>query len=499
MAARDSLHRKAARLAAEAKRRAETKAFLNYEHLLFPEQRAFIEDPAQLVLASCGRRGGKSFGIMAKLVKTAHEYPGCTVFYVTNTRRQAERGFWNQALQPFLKATGIQAKLNQNELTCTFTNGSRILCGGANDSAEIENYRGTKTPLAVFDEAQSFRPFLRTLIEDIFLPQTVDFGDAGQMLMTGTPNPYCTGFFHDAAHGKPETKGWSVHHWTMFENPHIPDPEGWLKRYVDQKGLTMTSPRIRREYFGEWIRDTEGLVYPVSDRMLLDELPDLEGWSFVLGIDLGYVDATAFATMAYHPDYAQAILVESHQQTQMLPDSVAAHVEALMESYDYESIVADAGGLGKPYVETMIQRHGLPVEAAQKTQKGSAVEHFRGDLQSGVLKIFRPGNEEWLHDASQYAYNYGKIDKAKHGGMALRADVLFDDRTPDHLLDAGLYAHRKCRQWLNSGARIPKAGTREALEAAEEAMWAGLSEADLRARRDWDSLQDELFADEALF
>lgn len=487
----EALRRKAARLAAEAKRRSETTQALDYEQLLFPEQRAFISDPAPMVLACCGRRSGKSYGIMGKLTKTAHRWDGCTVFYITNTRRQAERGFWNQSLLPFLKSTGIPHKLNQNELTCTFGNGSRILCGGANDSAEIENYRGTKTPLAVFDEAQSFRPFLKTLVEDIFLPQTADFGKDGQMVMTGTPNPFAAGYFYDAISGK--EGGWAKHNWTMFQNPHMPEPHEWLNRYMHLKGLTLTSPRIRREYFGEWVRDTEGLVFPFQDRMLLSELPDMEGWQYVLGMDLGYVDATAFVVLAYHEVACRILVVESHQGTRMIPDAVAAHVEALAETYDFEAIVADAGGLGKPYVETMVQKYGLPVEAAQKTQKLTAIEHLNGDMLAGVFQVYQPANEELLHDAKLLTWNYGKIDKARFGGNVLRADVAIDDRTPDHLLDAMLYAHRKCRAWLNTGEREPARGTPEWEERMEEEMWEMQF---APARR---GLQDETLPDEVLF
>jgi hypothetical protein len=488
----------AARLHREAEKRKKAIQSLDYSTLCFAPQRAFVEDPAQLVAACCSRRAGKTFGIMAKAVKTAHKFPGCTVFYVTNTRRQAERGFWNQGLLPFLRETGIQAKLNQNELTCTFTNGSRILLGGANDAQEIENYRGTKTPLVILDEAQSFRPLLRYLIDEIFLPQTADYGTEGQIVMTGTPNAFAVGYFYEALHDLEDAKGWSKHGWTFFENPHMKDPREWLKRYMAQKGLTEESPKILREYFGQWVRDGEGLVYPQMQRCVITEMPDLTGWSFVLGMDLGYVDATAFVILAYNPRLAQIVVVESHQEQHMIPDRVAAHVEALMGEYDFEAIVADAGGLGKPYVETMIQKYGIPVEAAQKTQKLAAIEHLGGDLSAGVLKVFRWGNEELLHDASLYSWNFGKIDKAKFGGMRLRADVAIDDRTPDHLLDGMLYAHRKCMAYLNTGERDgPTRGSLEWQAQQEDELWDQIRESD-EDREAWD-LRSELLVDEALF
>lgn len=498
--------RRAEALLRRARREQAAAQLLSGADLTFGPQSRFVDDRSQLVAACCSRRSGKSWGLMVKALRACERFPGCTVFYVTNTRRQAERGFWNQVLLPFLggdATTGrppIPHHLNKNELTCTFPNGSRILLGGANDSAEIETYRGSKTPLAILDEAQSFRPLIKTLAEDVFLPQTADFGSAGQIVMTGTPNPFAAGYFHDAVTGSGEEKGWSVHGWTFFDNPHMPDPRAWLERYCAKKGLTLESPRIQREYFGRWVRDTQGLVYPFPSHSILDRSPDLEDgdWRYVLGLDLGYVDATAFVTVAYEPSLARIVVLDSHQKTEMIPDAVAAHVEGLLEEYDYESIVADAQGLGKPYVETMIQKYGLPVEAAKKSDKLTAIEHCRGDIQAGVLQVVRWTNQELLHDASLFCYNFDKIDKAKAGGLRLRADVALDDRTPDHLLDAMLYAHRKCAAYLNTGVRGgPTPGSREWNEAREEALWEAVREGD-EPRAPWDP-RDELLPDGALF
>lgn len=500
--------RRARRLLEEAKKRADAKNAVDFEKLLFGPQRDFVSDPRQLVVACCSRRAGKTWGICVKLVRTALEMPGVTVFYVTNTRRQAERGFWNQALKPFLLDLGFtvgntdasDVKVNQNELTATFKNGSRILLGGANDAAEIENYRGTKTPLVILDEAQNFRSFIKTLVDDIFIPQLLDYGDKGQILMTGTPNAACHGYFYDALHGKEGAEGWVRHGWTMFENPHLPEPKKFLANYLKRKGWAESDPKVRREFFGEWVRDSSGLVYPIRDVNIIDELPEdiRTAWSFVLGLDLGYVDATAFVVLAYNERIARTIVVESYQKTKLIPDAVAVEVEHLDEIYGFEAIVADTGGLGKAYSETMIQKYGIPVEAAEKRNKNAAIEHLNGDLRSNALQVYRPGNEELLHDASLLSWNYDKIDERAFGGHTLRDKLAIDDRTPDHLTDAMLYGHRKCRGYLYSGEPdAPEEGSSAWWEAQEEKFWAEVAASD-EPRDPWD-LRDEELVDEALF
>jgi hypothetical protein len=513
--ARSAADRRRLRLIREARRRQETKKAVDFENLLFGPQHGFITDPNQLVLACCSRRAGKTWGICVKLVQTALELPGCTVFYVTNTRRQAERGFWNQALLPFLRELGfsigntkdVDVKLNKNELTAEFKNNSRILVGGANDAGEIENYRGSKTPLVVIDEAQNFRAFLSVLVDEVFLPQLVDYGDRGQVLMTGTPNAACHGYFYDAAHGRMsevgdggKEVGWSVHGWTMFQNPHLPDPESFVSRMMKRNGWDRSYPKLRREYYGEWVRDSSGLVYAFRDVNLLETAPDglFDGdWSFVLGIDPGYVDATAFVVLAYNPSTARTLVVESFQKTKLIPDGVAVVVDQLQERYDFEAIVVDSGGLGKAYVETMVQKYGIPAEAAEKSRKVAAIQHLTGDIAAGVFQVLKPTNEDLLHDASLLSWNYDKLDKYKHGGLVAHGALDVDDRTPDHLTDAMLYAYRKCRGYLNTGRRDgPAFGTAEYYERLEEEIWDEVREADAGPR---DGIEDELFVDEPLF
>lgn len=504
--------RRAAKLLREAQRRASADQGIDLASELFGPQRAFVEDPSPFVVACCSRRAGKTYGICSKLVDAALRRPEVTVFYVTNTLKQAKRVMWTQNLKPFLRKSGLKVgnrpgddvKLNETELSATFRNGSKIILGGANAADEIETYRGTKTPLVVLDEAQSFRPFIKYLIDDIFVPQLMDY-KGSQLLMTGTPNASCHGYFYNAVHGIGDDGGWSTHGWTFLENTKLEqDPEEWLAAYLKRKNWTRDDPKVRREYLGEWVRDSDGLVFPLRDHNVVDELPDFEeegGWSWVLGIDPGYVDATAFVVIGYHQETARAIVVESFQAERLIPDAVAARVLELSERYDFEAIVVDTGGLGKGYSQTMIEKYGIPAEAAQKTEKNLSIELLNGDLRAGVLTIYGPGNPELLHDMSLLSWNYDKIDATAHGGRKPYELVRVDDRTPDHLTDAMHYAYRKARAYLYTGEiEGPRPGTREYELAYEDELWAEQAEIlSRRGRSGWAlELEEGLPVDEAL-
>jgi hypothetical protein len=489
-----SEERRLKKLVAEAKKRKETQERLDFDRpgLLFGPQRAFVQDENHLVVACCSRRGGKTHGIAIKILKTAYKFPGSMVFYITNTRRQAKRVFWDLTLIPLLRDLNIPAHLNQNELTCTLPNGSMIVLGGANDAAEIENYRGSKTPLVVIDEAQSFRSYIQVLVEEIFEWQTMDYN--GQIYVTGTPNAACYGYFHDICHGKKQ--GWSHHHWTFRDNPHLKGKDKFLAD-LKARGVKETDPKFMRESLGLWVRDTSGLVYAIENENILDSIPDWSDYGYVLGIDFGYTDATAFVVNGYSVLEGKIVTLESYEKTKLIPSAAAEEVELLRTKYDFESIVGDMGGLGKAYGEEMSQRFQIPIVPAEKQRKASAIELVNGDLRTKTLLVYEDGNRQLLEDSRLLQWNYDKLDEAQREGKARvdRLQLKIDDRTPDHLLDAWLYGYRECRAYIHE-APGRKLSPKEAQEAAESSMWERLM---APPTSPWDLTTEGLAGDEPLF
>lgn len=480
----------AQRVLQEAVRRAKQLGKIDFRSLSFPKQLAFIEDPSHLIVAACGRRGGKTYGVALLLLDTAQRRDKCQVFYITLTRPSAKRNMWPYLLMmnDMLK---LEATFNYAELSMTLKNGSKIILGGANDEGEIERYRGIAmgSPLFVLDEAQAFRPFLKSFITQVLQPATMDCN--GRIVMIGTPNAHCIGYFHDAYNGVEGAEGWSKHHWTSLDNTSLTEPLKWIEENVLKlRNVSIDDPGVQREFFAKWVKDSSGLVYPIPGHAIIDELPDgINDWRYVLGMDVGYVDATAFVTMAYSIDAHKVVTVGSHQRSEMIPSAICAEVDRLATEYDYERIVIDPGGGGKFIVEELRKRWDLPAQVAQKRAKVAAIDVLNGDLRSGVMQIVRDSNEDLLHDASLLQWNYERA--AKKGGAHLNLKnkelVTVDDRTPDHLLDAQLYAHRDCAAYLhNDEHNPPKPGTREDFDAQEKALWAAAQKSvEDREKQDW--------------
>lgn len=423
----------AKRIIEEAAKRAAKRKSLDPESLLFGPQKKFVEDMSRNKVAVCSRRAGKSYSIAFMLLTHAMKHERSINPYITLTRDSGKDILW-PALHDLNDKLSLKLRFRENTGDIILPNKSKIIIRGADDRRQIEKLRGPKYPIAVVDEAQGFPHFLHDLIEDVLEPATLDYD--GQIVVTGTPNSACAGAFYELT---TQSEGWSVHSWTLRENPHIPGVEDWLERKRKQKGWDDNHPTYLREYCGVWIRDASCLVFEYSPKLnLISEVPfeEADDWAFVLGIDLGFNDPTAFVVMAYSQDIRQAFVVESYKESGLIPSAVAARVESFLERYPFTRIVADTGGFGKGYAEEMKKRFAIPVVAAQKNNKQSYIELINGDFRTGGLQVCGDSNTALLEEVSLLQWD---LDRMERGKM-----IMDRRRFQNHLCDAMLYAWREC-------------------------------------------------------
>lgn len=423
----------------ELQRRAGPLARLKPEKILFGPQLAFVEDRSHMKVAVCSRRAGKSFSVAYMLLESALRHEREIVPYITLTRESAKNILW-PAMYAIDKQIGIGLKFHENTGDIVLPNKARIVLRGCDDQKQIEKLRGPRYPRVVIDEAQAFPGFLEMLIDDVLEPATIDF--KGQIIVTGTPNASCRGVFYEMAEGKLQG-GWSQHNWTLRDNPHLGDVEGWLDRLRKRRGWNEQHPTYLREYCGKWVRDVSGLVYKIDSELngtwkFEPEYP--EAWSYVLGIDLGFNDPTAFAVLAYNDTTGEVVVVESYKEAGLIPSAVAAKVERFMEEYDFVKIVADSGGFGKGYVEEMKASFQIPVFAAEKADKVGFIELMNGDLVSGAMKIVRHSNQNLWDEMTLLQWQMDKMDRGKF--------VEDRKRFHNHICDAVLYAWKECQHHM---------------------------------------------------
>ena len=419
---------------------------------LFPEQLEFINDPSSFKTALCSRRSGKTYASCYYLIETASKYPDSLSAYIALTRSSAKRLMWSE-LKRANRKYHIGMAFNNSELICTLPNKSQIVLTGANDEADIDKLRGSAYRLVILDEAASFGPHMEELVEEVLEPALIDHN--GVLAMIGTPNAACTGMFFRAT--TDDSMGYSNHEWTILDNPHIPHAQQWLDKRMKQKNWDKSHPVYLREWKGQWIRSQDSLIYKYDpDRNLFDSLPIHEhDFDYILGIDLGYEDATAFVIGAYSRDLPHFYVVDCFKQSRMLPSEIAERIAEYNDYYNFTSIVADTGGLGKSIVEEFRQRWALPIRAAEKRNKDAYIELMNSDLASGYVLIDE--NSELLDEWRLLQWD---DDRRKE-----------DPRFENHLSDACLYAWRESKHYTFATELVaPKVGSPEYYAMLEEQM-----------------------------
>lgn len=431
----------------EAKRRVKVKEGLNVDEICFKEQIAFIRDPAKFKSACCGRRSGKTHSVAIMLIEKALEFPGSSPLYITSAREKAKEILW-PALRLINEQEDLGMDFKEHTGEIRFPNGSIIRLSGAGSYREIEKLRGPTYPIAVIDEAQMFTAdLLRYLIEEILDPAITDY--AGSIVLTGTPNATCAGFFYEVDNGiRP---GWSTHGWTIHNNTEIfrriPDKvkaAGGFEKYLEQdlerkrtqRGWTRTHPGYLREIMGKWARDSNESVFAIDrEKCLVTGLVEDIQWLYVLGIDVGYNDPCAFVVLAYSMEIGECRVVNSYSVEGMIPSKVAAEIQKLQSQYPITAVVMDSGGIGKGYLEECNESFGLAVQPAKKTDRLAHIDFVNGDLQSGALKFDR--NCVGLVEQMEILpWNPRKKEKGEYE---------FAAGYRDHEIDALLYGYRQCR------------------------------------------------------
>jgi PBSX family phage terminase large subunit len=408
---------------------------------LFPKQRAFVLDPARRKAALCSRRAGKTSGEAVSLILSALDPTPGDVAYIGLTIGSAKRLMF-RPLMELDRRYGLGFEFNRADLTAEAPNGNTIFLFGANTEDDTEKVRGLKLKKVALDESASFRAHLKYLIEEILEPTLIDTDGVMEMIGTPSANPI-ENYFYEATMNPQE--GFSVHRWTILDNPFIPHAKDWLDRYRERKGWGIDHPIYRREWLGEWTMDGSTLVYQYRrENQHFDSLPEHK-LMHVLGCDLGFDDAFAIAVIGYSENIRKCFVVDQFKKSGLLPYQMAEEIQKRREKYQPVSIVADHGGLGKAICREFQDRYHIPIKPAEKNQKRAFIELMNGDLLSGALKI---------QDGSMLA------NEMKLLQWDPERPEKEDERTPNDLCDAALYAWRDAKHFLGEEREpMPKAGT----------------------------------------
>lgn len=440
------------------KRKNKALAFV-LEDVLFPEQLAFVQDPAPFKTGCCSRRSGKTIACAADLIKTAHDNQAVVCLYITLSRNNAKKIIWSE-LKKLNRKYKLGGTANESDLSMTFPNDSIIYCSGASDRSEIEKFRGLALKICYIDETQSFPSYIEDLIDEVIAPALLDHG--GTLALIGTPGPLPSGFFY----GCTRSLEWSHHSWTFFQNPFILEKSGLthnelLTRELKRRGVTVDHPSVQREFFGKWVLDSDSLVFHYNEA--INDYVDLPKgqYTYILGADIGYKDADALALLAWSETSKVTYLIEEMITRRQGIDELAAQIQVLQAKYDISKIVIDAGALGKKIQESIISRYQIPLVAAEKQRKFEYIELMNAALRTGALKAKK--ESRFAQDCQLVEYDLDRSTPDKR---------VVSSRYHSDITDAALYAWRESYAFTFVQPKEgPKWGTRAYQDAQQASHW----------------------------
>lgn len=236
-----------------------------YEALTEP-QREVWDDPCRFKLLCSGRRFGKTYLCISRLVAWAIERPGTLNWYVTQNYKAAKQIAWRQL--KIMVPPEMFVKKNESELSVELTNGSVIALKGADNA---DSLRGVSLSSLIVDEAAYVK---QDAWEMVLRPALSDQGGPAWFITT----PAGLNWFHDLWEQAQDQPDWSTHSYTTIEGGNVPAEE------IEAARRTLDERTFRQEYLASFETLT-GRVYPDFDNDNIDDSIGDTGGEILLGCD----------------------------------------------------------------------------------------------------------------------------------------------------------------------------------------------------------------------
>jgi len=367
------------------------------------------------------------------------KYPGTRSLYLALTRVSARSILW-PALQEINDKYKIGCDFNESNLEMRHPNGAILTLVGADVKNFTKRLRGGKYPAVAIDEVQDLGSHVESLIDDILVPAQADYPDSW-LAVTGTPGPVPKGYFYELT--EEGQHGYSVHKWTILDNPHMPNPQKTIDDIKKRKGWDETNPTLLREWRNQWVLDTNSLwVRYKADLNDFKELPKEHTWNYIMGVDIGFNDADAIAVIGWNERAPTCFLREELIQTKQGITELAESLEKLIAKYDPIRIVMDTGGLGKKIAEEIRKRFSIPVIAAEKQRKFEYIELLNDALRTG--RFMAQKDSAFAQDCQLVEWDRDPETQKKNPDRPAISDKYHSD-----ICDAVLYAFRESLHWLH--------------------------------------------------
>jgi hypothetical protein len=237
---------------------------------LKPKASLVFDDPARFVMATCGRRFGKSYLACAKALHTALQKPRANVLMLAPTFEMGRATLW-RTLTDMVPDSWI-TKTSQSILEMQLVNGSRI---EVKSGDRPDRLRGRSLDLACLDEAAYLQ---KELWFEVLRPALSD--RQGSALFTTTPAGLVQSWFADLWDDAGQAdSGWGRHQYTTIDG-------GWVEPEEVEQARAMLDPRTFRAEYEASFEAPTGRVFPDFGEANITEEADDDGvGELKIGID----------------------------------------------------------------------------------------------------------------------------------------------------------------------------------------------------------------------
>jgi len=273
--------------------------------VIFPKQRKFLcsgqGKKAKISIGST--RSGKSVALAIEAVKMAIFAPEGPLLFVARTLSNVHSNICEVIRETFGK--GYISDTSPKHKECMLL-GRKVLCRGADDSAEAEKLKGLTISGAICDEVTTYP-------ESVFMMILTRL-DRVNAYMAGSTNPDAPMHWLKRMLDTEDVPIFSMK-FTLDDNP-LADEE--YKRFLMS---TLRGAYLMRYYYGEWAA-AEGLVYTDFGPHLIGDYFDYAASEMICGIDFGLQHKTSAVVIGSNPLCAPKLWVQKAISIDQNPSNV---------------------------------------------------------------------------------------------------------------------------------------------------------------------------------
>lgn len=231
-------------------------------------QQTIADSKKRFIVASCGRRFGKTTLAIRKLCEWASQ-PNQQIWYVAPTHGMAKQIAW-QTLKEKLISLRWTKKINEADLSIVLINGSRISLRSADNPNRL---RGIKSHGLVIDEASEIDI---TTWTEVLRPTLSD--TQGSAMFCFTPKGVATWTYDLYQQAKVDPNNWDSFQYTTLDGGQVPPEE------IEQARKDLDQRTFEQEYESKFVTYKGIIYYNFGDHSVLSHTVD-KPKNIMIGMD----------------------------------------------------------------------------------------------------------------------------------------------------------------------------------------------------------------------